>query len=87
MRCRNGGGRDRPRSRQTSWCRTSPSHGGPSTVVGRVYCPSPPWLVGLHLVTQHSHSREQRVWGVKKIQIKMGDFKAQGEGERIGVGI
>lgn len=63
VRCRSGDGRGRPRSRQTSWCRTSPSHGAPSTTAGRVYCPSPPWLVGLRLVTQHSHSTEHRVWG------------------------
>lgn len=31
-------------------------------MAGKVYCPSPPWLEGLHLVTQHSHSTEHRVW-------------------------
>lgn len=63
VRCMSGGGRGRPRSRQTSWCRTSPFHGAPSTTAGRVYCPSPPWLLGLRLVTQDSHSTEHRVWG------------------------
>lgn len=73
MRCRNGGGRDRPRSRQTSWCRTSPSHGALSTVVGRVYCPSPPWLVGLHLITQPQQRTESL--GVRNIQGEMGNCK------------
>lgn len=65
-RCMSGGERGRPRSRQKSWCKTSPSHGAPLTMAGRVYCPSPPWLVGLHLVTQHSQSTEHRVWGWAK---------------------
>lgn len=73
MKCTSGGGRGRPRSRPTSWCRTSPSHGAPSTTAGRVYCPSPPWLEALRLVTQHGHSTEHRVWKAgRKVEGKGG---------------
>ena len=62
VRCRSGDECGRPHSHQMSWCRTSPFHGAPWTMAGRVYCPSPPWLVGLRLVTQQSHSTELGVW-------------------------
>lgn len=80
-KCRNGGGHGRPRSRPTSWCTTSPSHGVPSTTAGRVYCPSPPWLVGVPL--SHSAQPQHRAQSLQAGEVrKMAGSREKGrEGE------